>query len=420
VSLVSVWLERLEYADDAALIDVGYEMASQKVTELETVAQELADMEISRPKTEYMAVRDFAVPAAVQEDYDAQVWKFPCEGCGRGFPTKHGCAVHRGRHCKHAGKVAWELERIVDVRGVPGERFFRVRWVGYTEKDDSWVNWRLMDALDAIDAFWDTSEHDREKPVWDVSEDGRRCRQCCKIYKREQDLKAHHTRGCAWASASRVGSKAEKKIRQDKKAAAHEAAGAVKMGEGKLRAAFTFKYLGIWFSADGDRLLGREERMEQAADRFRQLGNIWNSSELSVGVKLRLYEAGVYSVLAYGCECWDLTEKAGTALRAWNARRLAMITGREIREEYLDPSFDLLSRARARRLKWAGQLLCAKESFLPRRVALAELERTGGQGQPGGIFQDAPKGVAIEELIEIAGDKLTWGNLVQSVKRGEK
>jgi hypothetical protein len=73
VSLVSVWLERLEYADDAALIDVGYEMASQKVTELETVAQELADMEISRPKTEYMAARDFAVPAAVQEDYDAQV-----------------------------------------------------------------------------------------------------------------------------------------------------------------------------------------------------------------------------------------------------------------------------------------------------------------------------------------------------------
>ena len=111
-----------------------------------------------------------------------------------------------------------------------------------------------------------------------------------------------------------------------------------------LKPAFTFKYLGVWFSRDGNRELGREERMIQAADRFRQMpvGNIWHSAELSVGLKLRLYEAGVYSVLVYGCECWDLTEKAATALRSWNARRLAMITGREIREEYNDPSFDLM------------------------------------------------------------------------------
>ena len=94
-------------------------------------------------------------------------------------------------------------------------------------------------------------------------------------------------------------------------------------------------------------------------------------------------------MLVYGCECWDLTVKAATALRAWNARRLTMITGREIREEYLTPAFNLLNSARARRLKWAGQLLRGEESFLPRRVALAELSRTRGKGTPGGIFQDA-------------------------------
>ena len=60
-----------------------------------------------------------------------------------------------------------------------------------------------------------------------------------------------------------------------KKAAAHKAAGAVFMGEGALKAAFSFKYLGVWFSADGDKVGGREARMEQAADRYRQMGNIW-------------------------------------------------------------------------------------------------------------------------------------------------
>ena len=68
----------------------------------------------------------------------------------------------------------------------------------------------------------------------------------------------------------------------------------------------------------------------------------------------------------------------------------------------MEPSFDLLGCARARRLKWAGQLLRAKESFLPRRVAMAELERTGG------LFQDAPKGVSVEELVELACMKQEW------------
>ena len=38
--MVDVWLERLEYADDAALVDVGYELtlATRKVTELAQVA----------------------------------------------------------------------------------------------------------------------------------------------------------------------------------------------------------------------------------------------------------------------------------------------------------------------------------------------------------------------------------------------
>ena len=117
-------------------------------------------------------------------------------------------------------------------------------------------------------------------------------------------------------------------------------------------------------------------------------------------------------MLAYGCECWDLTEKAEKSVRAWNARRMAMITGREIKEEYHSPSFDLLGNVRARRLKWAGQLLRAEDSFLPRRVALTELEQTGGQGSSGGIFQDAPKGMSVESLIAIAQEKKVWATLV--------
>ena len=131
-----------------------------------------------------------------------------------------------------------------------------------------------------------------------------------------------------------------------------------------------------------------------------------------MGLKLRLYEAGVVSVLVYGSECWDITAKTATAVQAWNARRLSMITGREIREEYKTPSFNLLGCVRDRRLKWAGQLLRAPVNYLPRRIAIAELEQFSGRGQSGGIFQDAPQCASIEELVEKAHCLVMWGELV--------
>ena len=80
-------------------------------------------------------------------------------------------------------------------------------------------------------------------------------------------------------------------------------------------------------------------------------------------VKIRIYAAGVTSVLVYGCECWDMSQAAKT-VGAWNARRLACITNREIREEYKAPSYDLVGAVRARRLKYVGKILRMEEGRL--------------------------------------------------------
>ena len=91
-------------------------------------------------------------------------------------------------------------------------------------------------------------------------------------------------------------------------------------------------------------------------------------------IKLRLYAAAVASVLVYGCEAWPITEKVIKWIGAWNARRLSFNTDREIRDEYLVPSFDIVARIRARILTRAGHLLREKEEHLPRRVAVAKLQ----------------------------------------------
>ena len=74
-------------------------------------------------------------------------------------------------------------------------------------------------------------------------------------------------------------------------------------------------------------------------------------------VRNRSYTAGVLSVLLYGCECWWLDDKVSSMVGAWNARRLAVITGRSIQEEYKEPARDAVAMARRRRRKWQGRVL---------------------------------------------------------------
>ena len=102
-------------------------------------------------------------------------------------------------------------------------------------------------------------------------------------------------------------------------------------------------------------------------------------------------------------------------MRAWNARRVAFILDKEIREEYKTPTFDLVARIRARRLKWAGELLRREVTFLPRKVALAELEAYPPRGQAGGIFMDAPKVSTTAELVAAAKDTAEWRKLVEAI-----
>ena len=96
------------------------------------------------------------------------------------------------------------------------------------------------------------------------------------------------------------------------------------------------------------------------------------------------------------------------------------MTGREIRDEYGVPSFDLVARIRARRLTWAGHLLRAKEKYLPRRIALAQLqpdmERHTCLGTTTGLFQDAPERKSIPEMVVLARDRTGWRRRVEHIE----
>ena len=86
----------------------------------------------------------------------------------------------------------------------------------------------------------------------------------------------------------------------------------------------------------------------------------------------QLYSAAVISIVSFGFDTWEMPQKLEDSLRGWNARCLATITGREISQEHRHPTFDLIAKLRARRLKWAGQILRLEpEGSLVHQVLMA-------------------------------------------------
>ena len=246
-----------------------------------------------------------------------------------------------------------------------------------------------------------------------------RCPDCNTFYRRDQDLKSHITKRCRLRAGSRKGTNAEKAVAKARQVAVQAAAGSVFMGEHLLKNTFGFKYLGFGFQADGNREPALLQRMAIARTRFGELHLAWRSKKMPTSMKLRLFACAVISVLTYGSEIWRMDEKTRAKIRGWGARCLSIISGRSIRDEYLDPSFDLIARLRSRRLRWAGHILRRRleETSLIRRVLVAttarDLER--GSSEEGGLLADAPAFDTVEELLELAADREGWREVVHAL-----
>jgi hypothetical protein len=418
-SVLGLLIDRLEYADDAALIDKDCVQASERLTRLDRGAQLSADMEISAPKTQVMFVRQRVDTGVLTvQDWDDFVFPFKCSYCARGFACKHGLGIHMGRWCRkakqegHSPSEEYEVERVLDARGVPERRFYLIHWKGYPAAEATWLAGSELDAAgDCVDEFWESSGIARSAVLTVQGEN--RCTYCNQCFCRDQDLKGHHTRGCKRKPAARTGSKSERALQRKKQCDVQDAAGAVWMSMTRIKNGFTFSYLGFGFQADADLEFALLQRMAIARKRFGQLHEVWRSKKLPTTAKVRIYACAVVSVLTYGSEIWRFDEKSMRQLRGWNARCLVIITGRDYRAETVEPTFDLLGRLRSRRLRWAGHILRLEEASLLRRVLLAQVEEElqGGAARAraaGGLLKDAAPYSSVEELLVLARDRKGW------------
>jgi hypothetical protein len=417
-------LSSLEYADDAALLDDSAESASTRVTALSKGAWEDACMLIAIDKSKVMFPRArVRLDAPTDDEYEAAEFGFTCTFCDKGYPTRAGLDKHHDlRHCgfklraEAMSEEEFEVEEILDARGDPAHRWFYVKWAGdWPGQQYSWLHKKDVGNCKQLETeFWASSGLDKDAQL---EVDGEhRCGQCNQTFARDRDVKGHKTRskalgGCQLREGSRVGTLAEKEMKRRQQQAAQAEIGRVHLGDDRLENLFAFKYLGHLYHADGCSEQAVAVRLAIAKVAFSKLYSVWESSELHTDLKLRLYVAGIVSILSYGVEAWDMTEKLRTKLRGWNSRCLHVITGRSYRDEAVSPTYDLVASVLSRRQKWLGHLLRADPGFLARRVLLGEAHHYKTQGlqyEFGSLLSEAPEHESAQELLELAEERDEW------------
>ena len=397
-------IHTLGYADDAALIDSSLEISTSRVTTIAQGSERDADMVISIPKTEVMHVCEQGEVSKTTQEEAKKICKFKClnVGCDKVFHNAHGAKCHAGK-CKW--RNYYTIDRILACKGKPGSRQFKVRWEGYGPEHDTW------EPRKNIVPFW-VMEYLKANQLYDY-EHAHRCPRCDKPLKSARGVKMH-LRSCTHdniygtnvADQDFRGRVADAQVKINKMKQAQSCKAKVQCGGHDLCNTFLFKYLGSIFAADGSQMHDVKRRAAMAMDRCGQLSHVLGSTAIPMHLKFSIYHAAVCSLLTYGCEAWNLSEKIKAKINGCNAKCLSHFTNLNAHEEASarTRSIDLVGLIRQRRYRWLGHILRLKGNRLVKDAVKMQFE----MGLPGNICMDAPAHLSFEELTELAQDRKAW------------
>lgn len=125
-----------------------------------------------------------------------------------------------------------------------------------------------------------------------------------------------------------------------------------------------FTYLGSKISVNGGSDEDVDARIKKARYVYIQLKSIWRSKQISLKLKLRLFESNVKSILLYGCETWKTSKQIGKKLQSFVNRCLRnimgiwwpeIITNKELWRKTNQQ--EIIKEIKFRKWKWVGHVL---------------------------------------------------------------
>ena len=299
----------LGYADDAALLDVSPEVATERVTAIAAGSKTDADMEISVSKTKVMHIRRQEECSPVTDLEAKAQAKFVCPhiDCNYVFNNKHGLKVHASK-CKK--KDHFTADKILEVFGATGSasRRFKVWWAGYGADEDTWEPFSNLPPHMIKEFLLSNNLYDHAWP-------GARCPLCDKPCKNSRGVKSHmrhcyfNNTGADQKKQQFSCSKAEAAARTAKRKNAQKSRPKVRCEGNDLDNVFLFKYLDSIYAVDDshEHDVSFPQNSDHNEKMWRTPQRVFDSPDISTEMKITIYKSAVVSLLTYGCEAWSLT-----------------------------------------------------------------------------------------------------------------
>ena len=328
-----VRLHTLGYADEAALIDSGPSISTERVTSIAQGSKRDAEMQINMTKTKCMHVKRQQRVETPVETEAKKVCKHKCNnlGCGWIFGNKLGLKIHQGKWCEW--KNFHEVENILDVdtRTLPvglGPTRFLIKWKGYSHDSDKWEPYENVTKAAITEYLQANGKYDYS---WKF-----RCPRCDKPCRSAHGVKVHYARRCKrYEKIQNYEGTVAKRLHTIETLKERHKQEATITCEGKqLENCFLFKYLGSMFAADGTDEVDLRRRIGMAMSRCGQLRFVLGANSIKMSTKMKIYyRCAVGSLFTYGNEAWCLNEKNLRKLNGANASCLHRFTGKSRVEE---------------------------------------------------------------------------------------
>ena len=195
-----------------------------------------------------------------------------------------------------------------------------------------------------------------------------------------------------------------------------------------MKQAEQFTYLGSVITSDGKFIHDIERRRAGATRAFGMLRQrMWGRREISLKVKMKVFNAILMPVLLYGATAWALTKTEEKRLDAFEMGMLRNILGvrwddfvrnADIREMLGQAPVSL--KLRNARMKWFGHVERMGEDRQVKRIMQAGMQGRRPVGRPRTRWKAVlrrdlePSGLSLEEAAIEARDRDRWRRIVQA------
>ena len=200
------------------------------------------------------------------------------------------------------------------------------------------------------------------------------------------------------------------------------------IGQHNLEDVDSFEYLGSKIDETGGTEADIKARINKSRSAFACLNKVWNSKNLSVKTKLRLFKSNVLSVLLYGAETWFLNKTQVSKLQTYINKCLRRIhkifwpntiTNKELLER--SDMIDIKSTIKQRKWRWLGHTLRKSPDDITRQ-ALRWNPHLGKRnpGRPKNTWRRElekelkDQGLTLSEAAVSARNKTNWRCIVRS------